>query len=270
MQKVLTEGSRKGICNICGISCSLTQDHVPPKGSINPRKMGIRSLAQTVNAVDPKIVRLSQNGVKFRSLCSQCNNNRLGKNFDPALNQFSHKVTQIILTRSQLVLPPKVDIKLQPQRIARSVIGHLLAAEIREDMSFPPVSVPMRNLMRQYFLDTSADFPTDLNLYFWPYRSSRQVILRGVGVLSGEHIVVGDFLKYLPVAFWLTYQAPHGVRAIMQDREISIRGIGIDDWSTVAVGTNKQDTFRADWPEAPDNNEVVVINDNLCFIAEAA
>ena len=48
--------------------------YVPPKGSIAPQKVGIKSLVQTVDPIDPKVVRLSQNGVKFRSLCPSCNN----------------------------------------------------------------------------------------------------------------------------------------------------------------------------------------------------
>lgn len=135
MKRVATKGSKKGMCNICGTFCTLTEDHVPPKGSIDPQKVGIKSLVQNVNPIDPKVVRLSQNGVKFRSLCSSCNNHRLGRKLDPALNAFSQSVARIICNRSHLSLPSRVKVRLQPQRVARSIIGHLLAAEIREDMS---------------------------------------------------------------------------------------------------------------------------------------
>lgn len=271
MKKVRTKGDKAGRCNICGALGKLTEDHVPPKGSINPRKVGIRSLVQTVEPVDPKIVQFSQNGVKFRSLCAKCNNHRLGKKFDPALNQFSRKVAQLLTNHSRLILPSRVDIELQPQRIARAVIGHLLAAEIREDMSSSLISAPMRELMRQYFLDISADFPTELNLYFWTYPAKRQVILKGVGVglFSTNQVIVGDFLKYFPIAFWLTHKAPQRVKESMQDREMPIRGSGVDDYRTVAIRTDKQDTFRSNWPEVPDDYEMLLVNDDLCFIADA-
>lgn len=269
MKRVATRGSKKGMCNICGTFCTLTEDHVPPKGSIAPQKMGIKSLAQTVDPIDPKVVRLSQNGVKFRSLCPSCNNHRLGKKFDPALNSFSQSVARIIRNCSHLSLPSRVEVSLQPQRVVRSIIGHLLAAEIREDMSSAPVSEPMRDLMRHYFLDTSVDLPSEFNVYCWPYRARHQVIFKGVGILSGDQIVIGDFLKYFPVAFWLTYQAPDRIREVMRDREISVHGNGFDDWSAAVIGTKEKDTFRPNWPESPDDNEVMVINDDVCFVATA-
>jgi hypothetical protein len=269
MKKVLTRGSRVGLCNICGNACTLTEDHVPPKGSIDPRKVGIRSLVQTIDPVDHRIIRISQNGVKFRTLCSQCNNVRLGQKFDPALNHFSRKVAPIIRSRSQIVLPPKVEIQIQPQRVARSIVGHLLAVGIRENMSDPLVSAPMPDLMRQYFLDETTDFPANLNLYFWIYPVKRQVILRGVGILSGNQIVVGDFIKYFPFSFWLTHQAPVQFIELMNDREVQIRGCALDDWRTLSIGTDKQDTFRPNWPEVVDSKEMMLINDGLCFLADA-
>ena len=200
MKKVSTRGCEVGQCNICGISCKFTEDHVPPKGSIKPQKVGIRSFVQTVDLVDPKIARPSQNGVKFRTLCPRCNNVRLGRDFDPALNQFSREVAQIIGSRRRIILPAKVAIQIQPQRVARSLIGHLLAVGVRDDMSLPPIPAPMPDLMRRYFLDVTMDFPTDLALYFWTYPAKRQVILRGVGIISSNQIVIGDFIKYFPVA----------------------------------------------------------------------
>jgi hypothetical protein len=268
MKKVITQGPKKGCCNICGSFGDLTQDHVPPRGSMNPKKVGIRNFVQTADNDDPQIARLSQNGVKFRSLCSECNNARLGGHFDPALNQFSRQFSSIIRNRSQLLLPSKVTFRLQPQRVARAVIGHLLAAEIRENMAMPPVLAPMRDLMRSYFLDSSSDFPKQLNLYFWPYRAKRQAILKGVGLMSGEHIVVGDFLKYFPIAFWLTHEAPFQIQSRMRDREIPVRGAELDDYRVIDVPTSTQNTFRENWPEVPEDNEMIILNNDLAFIAE--
>jgi hypothetical protein len=269
MKKVITQGPKKGCCNICGLFGDLTQDHVPPKGSLDPKKVGIRNLVQTVDNVHPQIARSSQNGVKFRSLCSECNNVRLGGSFDPALNQFSRQFSAIIRNRSQLLLPPKVAFRVQAQRVARAVVGHLLAAEIRQNMALPPVLAPMRNSMRKYFLDSSSDFPEELNLYFWPYRAKRHAILKGVGLMSGEHIVVGDFLKYFPVAFWLTHEAPFQIQNCMRDREIPVRGAAIDDYRIIDVPTSTQKTFRENWPEVPDDNEAIIVNNDLAFIAES-
>lgn len=268
MNKVRTKGTKFGQCNICNNYCKLTDDHIPPKGSVNIQKVGIRSITQIIDTVNPGICRVSQNGVKFRSLCEKCNNLRLGKQFDPSLNDFSRKVARIIRLRSRYIFPQNIDVEIRPQRVARSIIGHLLAAEIRDDMADSPRKAPMVDAMRQYFLDEMLDLPNDLRLYFWPYPANRQVILRGIGLVSGKHIVIGDFLKYFPFAFWLAYQPPKNIVDVMKDREILIRGYSIDMESTVSIATCKQDTFRVNWPETPDDTEIILLNDGMCFIAE--
>lgn len=170
MSKLKTQGPRQGKCNICGKFGNLTQDHVPPKGSIKPQKVGIKKITQLDNGrVNPKIHRISQNGLKFRTLCSQCNNVKLGGDFDPSLNKMSRDVAQLLNSQRWLTLPSEFRVKLQPQKIARAIIGHLLAAEIRDNMSSELNSALMATQMRQYFLDYAADFPEKFNLYFWPY-----------------------------------------------------------------------------------------------------
>lgn len=271
MNKPITSGSKIGICNICGAAGQLTEDHVPPKGSIKPEKVGIKNIIEAIEKADFRSTRISQNGVKFRSLCSVCNTNRLGRNLDPDLNQFSCKVAQIFRNQNHLVFPNKIDIRLKPQKIARAVIGHLLAAEIREDMRVPPVSEPMPDLMRDYFLNPSADLPKEFNLYVWPYRSQQQVILRCAGlveVVNGTYSILGDFLKYFPVAFWLTYKAPIVFQEGMRDREIIVRGHEIDDFNTIVLGTDEQDTFRPDWPEKADKNEILIVDRMRCFLSD--
>lgn len=272
MNKLKTQGSRHGKCNICGNFGNLTQDHVPPKGSIKPKKVGIRKITQLdEKRVNPRIHRISQNGLKFKTLCSKCNNERLGGDFDPSLNNMSCDVAQLIRSERWLELPPKFKVKLQPQKIARAIIGHLLAAEIRENMSFELTSAPMPNQMRKYFLDYSADFPEQFNLYFWPYRAQRQVVMRGFGVFdiaSGNYSAIGDMLKYFPFAFWLTHETPEEIKTNMKDREIPVRGAGFDEWTTVQFSSRTNNTFRPDWPESPDENEALLLNDENCYFAE--
>ncbi|UKP01513.1 hypothetical protein [Nostoc sp. UHCC 0870] len=75
MNKPRTKGSKNGKCNICGKDGKLTDDHVPPKGSLNPSKVKIMTLVGSIDklhekSIDSKITRTSQNGLKFLSLCS--------------------------------------------------------------------------------------------------------------------------------------------------------------------------------------------------------
>lgn len=267
--KVLTEGTKTGLCNICEVLGPLTLDHIPPRGSVDVGRVKIRTLTQTLEPL-PSLHRHAQNGVQFRSLCSQCNNGRLGARFDPALNRFSRKVAQILRVRQRLTLPRYVDVECRPQRLARAVIGHLLAAEIRPNMHDRPRSAPMLDAMRSYFLDEQVDMPGCLRLYFWPYAARRQAILRAVGVLSAGEIVIGDFLKYFPCAFWLTHEAPPVVTRALVEREVQVRSARFDDVKRIRVPTIATNTLRPDWPERPDDQEILVIHEGICFVTDPA
>ena len=268
--KIRTRTSKVGLCNICGTSGLLTDDHVPPKGSLDVRKVKIRTLSQTLQPPHPSIHRLLQNGVEFRSLCSDCNNKRLGQRYDPSLNRFSRKVAQILRVRDRITLPHRLNVEIQPQLLVRAVVGHLLAAEIRDNMADPPRSAPMLNEMREFFLDEAKDLSAKLRLYFWPYPATRQTILRGIGILSEGYTIVGDFLKYFPVAFWLTYEVPNMVVQRLVDREVPVHGCSLRDVRIVGISTRQKDTFRPAWPERPDDKEILVVNDGACFVAEDA
>ncbi len=79
--------NRVGACNICGAKGRLTWDHVPPKGGIELQPVEIErvmSVFSSALALDRR--EISQNCLKFRTLCDRCNNDLLGARFDPALN----------------------------------------------------------------------------------------------------------------------------------------------------------------------------------------
>ncbi|MHC5916853.1 MAG: hypothetical protein ACYTXE_39100 [Nostoc sp.] len=65
MNKARTKGSKIGKCNICGTHGKLTDDHVPPKGSLNSGKVRIRTLTQAIDKpyenskIDSRITRTS-------------------------------------------------------------------------------------------------------------------------------------------------------------------------------------------------------------------
>src|SRR5713226_5715297 len=67
--------AKVGYCNICGRHRPLTADHVPPKGSGGLSDAELKTLSRylLLDAHRPKIY---QNGVKFPTLCGDCNNTR--------------------------------------------------------------------------------------------------------------------------------------------------------------------------------------------------
>jgi hypothetical protein len=266
--------NKRGICTICEEACALTDDHVPPKGSYKPSKVWVRGLVP-LRRPDGRIKRRQcQNGVTFQAICGDCNNYRLGNQYDPSLNHLSRKVGQILRVADRVALPDRCAVRIKPQRVARAVVGHLLAAE--ENPPTTPRQGTMLTAMRRYFLDATEEMPSDLRLFLWPYRGERQTILRGAGImfnLVGESpppFVVGDFLKYSPVAFWLTTGIPGRVAVQIADREIDPTGLALDDEVDFFVPTKARDTFRPDWPEAPDDDGALLLDGTACICAEPA
>jgi hypothetical protein len=141
---------------------------------------------------------ISQNGVKFRTLCSTCNNEWLGTRYDPTLNDFTAKVVQVVTTT--LVLPPVVHIETDPASLIRAVFGHLLAAKGKIEDTITDQA------MRAFFLDDTLVRPNGLKVFFWLHPYNNVTIIRDVAMPA----VRGDFfqetglfsiLKYFPLGF---------------------------------------------------------------------
>ncbi|MCI0528482.1 MAG: HNH endonuclease, partial [Nitrospira sp.] len=140
-----------GLCNLCKKTADLAWDHVPPKGGIKLSSVEMRTILQTLSGDPSKDkFRISQNGVKYRTLCQKCNN-WLGHEFDPTLNKFSNDVS--LLVRSPMHLPPVLDVETKPHRLMRGILGHLVAAKADLD------SVVFDEQVRNFIFDPTASIP---------------------------------------------------------------------------------------------------------------
>jgi hypothetical protein len=121
-----TRGPSHGQCNICGEIGKLTEDHTPPKSCRGVRLSEMDSLLTRISR-DPsdRARRKSRSRPCFRSLCARCNNVLLGSIYDPALADFCSSVRQAADTK--LHLPNFFAIEIEPQKVMRSVLGHLAA-----------------------------------------------------------------------------------------------------------------------------------------------
>lgn len=63
-----------------------------------------------------------QNGIKFRSLCDNCNNDLLGVNYDKVLAEFTSQIMQIV--KSSIALPPVFKVTVKINRLCRAACGH--------------------------------------------------------------------------------------------------------------------------------------------------
>jgi len=270
--KVITRGPKSGHCRICKQYGELTRDHVPPKGSIIISPVELRTLAQDVNSRSV----ISQSGTNFRTLCANCNNNLLGTEYDPELNKVSNKVGTLIKQYCNLQygngfdLPPQILIPIKPQRLARSVIGHLLASNYHPDQKDIKESIPFPETLRSYFLNQNATLPNELNIYYWFYPGTRQVLVHGASMAffnsPASQPLFFSLVKFPPIAYMIIWKEP-GRFKITPPRLFDNRNIGINDTEEIQINLRKYP--RLDFPEHPHDDEanVLFINSQLTSVA---
>ena len=168
----------------------MTFDHVPPKGcvGISNRNVALLTAALGNSELKKDNSRQFQDGLKFKSLCETCNNELLGGEYDPSIKEFASKVSSYLnlIINHNYTLPDTISIEIKPQRIVRAILGHLLAAHVREDMQSPIINAPYLDAIREYLLNPLAPIPEQLEVYYWLYPSDTQVIILGCGVMSVE------------------------------------------------------------------------------------
>jgi len=195
-------------CNICGKFEKLSDDHVPPKSCFNKEKVVYNNYYEDVANAKARITgdelyayKISQNGIKFPSLCAKCNNTLLGANYDHELERLAKCVHNLV--SSQVTLPSNVTLSLNVNKLSRSVIGHLLAAKNKYDGQ-----VLTDRKMREYFLDETLLPPKDMKLLFrlYPYESiiiHRDFVVGSLIKTAQLPSGTVDCLSFYPIAFVL-------------------------------------------------------------------
>lgn len=258
----------KGRCLICDSLGKLSRDHVPPRSVVSLKRVEVqRVIALWGGKLDEKPRKAFQS-ITFPSLCDICNSTRLGSAYDPALAEFSRAVTTWVRSAFQLylTLPDSFTVEIKPHRIARAVIGHLLAAEERKDPTTPLRDGPMPSDMRRYFLEIDEPAPSSLELYVWPYASETQRIIGAFSVseMGARDSVLGSVLKFFPLAFWLVYQRPESTHIDLPKLPLDAP-VGLDLQTTITLPLRK--IPRPDFPESPGRSGIVMMNNESTFTA---
>jgi hypothetical protein len=277
-----------GYCNICNLYGKLTWDHVPPQGSTALRNVEMRSFVDRFTEVARHPVnvhnddetlrrrlerrRTHQNGLKFLTICETCNNARLGGRYDPELNRVSREVARIVRLHHELgiALPDQIRVPVRTHFLMRGVVGHLLSALQSPDPSKPLPgfeSGPYREL-RDYVLDETLPLPSGVTVYYWTYPAKEHVVIKGLGLGSrdGERAVMGDLLKYFPLAFFVAFRAFGGASLPVPN----IVGHECNDVDcTVDLYVNLRDIPPTDWPETPTADYYTIMPAEGAVIANA-
>ena len=153
-------------------------DHVPPKGVFAPTQMRLDKLSECFNRNEDELhevrpVMKSQNGIKFPTICARCNNGLLGAKFDPALIHFSNEIIRFHSETKGMYARDVANIRAQPHKIMRAVLGHLSAVGTDRYRKGPHTEA-----VRDYLLNEQLALPTALKIYYWIYPNKEQVLIR--------------------------------------------------------------------------------------------
>ncbi len=248
---IATRGPKNGICNICGETGPLTEDHTPPKGCIKVSQVELHHILEHLNKSKPSIKgRYSQNGIKYRTLCRRCNSELLGGKYDQEFINFVNKIGMYLKT--ELYIPSPLSIKTKPQKIMRSLLGHIAAQGVDRYLK-GKITEPLKDYMQ----DSSLALPESLNIYFWPYPYKHHVMARDCAYtdLTIREPVALWFLKFFPVAFMVTIDEPDEynfkIGCLSTYRELEIE-------QEVEVNIDFSNIPHPFWPEAPTKTSIVI------------
>jgi hypothetical protein len=231
---------------------------------VPPSELEVRTLTDALSVPQPP-GRPAFKSASFRTLCETCNSQRLGQLYDPELKRFCDRVATWIRSTTDLglTLPPSVRLPARPGATARAVIGHILAAESGVKPHAPLSDAPMLAAMRAYFLTAGASAHQDLELFFWPFPSTGHQLARAVGIsrVLGEPLgpIVGDFLKFFPLAWWLVFRRP-------SDIQITLSRMPLFP-AEGEVAVLLRPVPPPTWPEEPMHDEVLVLNATRTFLS---
>lgn len=261
MTRTLTRGAKNGTCNICGEDGKLTEDHTPPKGSVRITQVEMNHIVEILAAEPPgNRGRVSQNGVKYRTLCHRCNNDLLGLNYDPEFNSFVNQVATLV--QSSMSLPTVINITGKPQKIAKSLIGHLMAQRVngyKKGAHTEP--------LRDWFLDINAPMPEYMQIVYWAYPYKTQVLARDAVMreLTSEDTAYFWIMKFFPIAFMVLWDNPQGYNFSQRTFD-RYRDIGSDE--EVEIPINITNLPHERWPEAPDDNRFCAFGSGAIGVME--
>jgi hypothetical protein len=240
----MVEKSPGARCNICLNVAPLTEDHVPPKSCVEDLRVELEPFEHRLYSPPPRLP-LSQNGLRFKTLCGSCNS-LLGVRFDPILATFVSKVRSWL--RSPLILSDRWTVRTEPDLIVKSLFGHLLAASAKD-----PDTIQDRE-MRGYLLGTRTVPGPATKVLYWLHSGPAVSVLRAVAMPSvrGHFGDVGIFsiIKMPPVGFMVTTLDEY--EGLPRLDSISARGGGLAE-----VRLSKNLIRDSDWPERVDEGNFI-------------
>ena len=197
-------------CNICGrYAKKLSEDHVPPKCTGNNGQTIMYAYS------DDSISPLRRNkGVTYQTICRDCNN-LLGHSYDNEFGKFCKYIKAII--ESPLTYPyPHTLIEINPLKLAKSILGHLLATMVNHTLLNNKYNENIQN-----FILGKEDLLPCIKIYYWvfPYKtyiSANNIIGHSMANITNNNLY--HILKLYPIAFAIIYETkPCNARYLLNE-----------------------------------------------------
>lgn len=184
-----------GPCALCRTYANLTEDHIPPETLGNDGSWIAHSYL-TSAAGDKELIfgREFRGGIRFRTLCRDCNNG-LGGREDKALADFFQRVLKLL--NSPLILNPIMRVSAKPNLIYRALLAHIIAAN---DSGMPTAfDAEGRNL----FFGKQSLSLSSWSLFFWIYTGPSIFVMRNAYYAHWDpvEVIPIQILKCFPLAF---------------------------------------------------------------------
>ncbi|MFB9995849.1 metal-binding protein [Providencia rustigianii] len=203
--KELQTSKPEGYCVICDSYSKLTYDHVPPLGAITVTKIEQKHVTEMIGLKKASLKGAhSTNGSKFRTLCKDCNSQKIGL-CDMEVARVNEILTKIYLLFYYTNYPSNiVSIKFNSIAYARAMIGHILSATTpKECESQDGISTYFSPLKRFVLGDDTAINDTH-DIYYWFYPRERHVSAKLVNFYNKGHFALISLLAFYPIAFLIT------------------------------------------------------------------
>ena len=191
-------------CNICKQLKDLTWDHVPPQSIQLMPNVYANTLFNGM-PTNTNHMKHYQSGIKYRTICADCNNVVLGQNdseYKAFIKKVSNALSKLEETEHGIDVRDSITISIRINRVLRAICGHFLAMK----STFDDV-VPVDNYLREYVLDNKMVFSKyRIYTWFYPYPTilnSRDFIVQG----HYEYTHPKSFISVMsafPLAFLLT------------------------------------------------------------------
>ena len=196
----------KGYCLICGTYGRLSQDHVPPQGSITVTKVEQVHLTEMFDLRPPKVKGVrSPNGSKFKTICRVCNMTALGQN-DAEVADVCKALTQKIRHFFTYANSPvsNVHVPVNALKYTRAMVGHILSATSVTECVEPSQPTPYFDPLKKFVLgdDHAMNDTHDVFYWFFPHRHHQSIKL--FSMWNSGHDCCMSLLSFFPLAFLIT------------------------------------------------------------------